>query len=85
MEHLLICRVRRATDGAVVLRPGQVLDVAEDHVCRLAVILVVLPAALCRHVGGDAGVDGYVLLARVLVYAQAAQHEKAVAFVQFLR
>lgn len=82
VEDLLVRRVGRAADDAALARPGQVLDVRQDHVGLLAVELVVLPCPLRRHVRRDAGVYDDVLLARVVVHAQPAQHEEAVAAVQ---
>lgn len=85
VEDLLVRRVGRAADDAALARPGQVLDVRQDHVGLLAVELVVLPRSLRRHVRRDAGVYNDVLLARVVVYSQPAQHEETVAVVQLCR
>lgn len=85
MEDLLVGSVRGAADDTVVLRPGQVFDVAQNHVRFLAVELVVLPPALGSDVRGDARVDDDVLFAGVLVHSQTADHEESVAVVQLRR
>lgn len=84
VEDLLVCRVGRAADGAPRgdLVAPEVFDVGKHDVGGLAVELVILAAALCGNMRRDASVNDGVLLARVVVDAQAPDHEEAVARVQ---
>lgn len=81
MEDLLVGSIGRTADGAIILRPGQIFDMAEDHISLLTVILVVLPAALSSNVRGNARVDDDVFLPGVVVDTQAANHEEPVPVV----
>jgi hypothetical protein len=85
VKYLLVGRVRRAPDNAVRIRAAEILDVREDDVCRRAIELVVLTAALGGDVRGDARVDDDVFLSGVLFNLDAADDEEAVAAVQLVR
>lgn len=83
MKDLLVRRVGGAPNRTIQLAAAaEVLDVGQHHVGELAIVLVVLAAQLGRNVRGHAGVDDEVLLARVLVWSQAADDEETVALVQ---
>lgn len=81
VEDLLVGGVGRAADGLLLRRRGQVLDVRQHDVGRPPVELGVLAAPQRRDVRRDPHVRDHVLLARVLVDAQAPEHEEPVSVV----
>lgn len=81
MEHLLIRCISGTSDNAVVNRAAEVFDVGEHHVCRGAVVFVVLPASLSGYVGGYTGVNDDVFFSRVFVDLEAAEDEESVSAV----
>lgn len=84
VKHLLLRRVRRRANPALIRRRAEVFDVVEHHVRRRVVESGILPAADGRDVGRDAGVDGEVFFACVAVDGEAAEDFEAVAVVEFL-
>lgn len=82
MEDLLIGCVRRATNGPLLRRCAQVLDVCQHHIGGPAVELGILAAPLRRDVRGDPDIRDYVLVTRVLVDAQAPEHKEPVPVVE---
>ena len=85
MENLLIPRVRRASNEALVLRRIQILNVRQDHGRRLPLVGGILATANRGNVGGDPGVDYQVFFAGMFVDLDAADDEEAMAAVQFFR
>lgn len=81
MEHLLIRCISGTSDNAVVNRAAEVFDVGEHHVCRGAVVFVVLPASLSGYVGGYTGVNDDIFFARVFVDLEAAEDEESMSAV----
>ena len=85
MEDLLVCRVRRGTDGAVPpLLRTEILDVRKNFRPPAVVnVGFALSSALVADVRGDASINNNVFLGRVLVEADAAEDEEAAALVKF--